>query len=225
MYYLINPSDTVSVTVENVEGGIASANRSEAVAGSQVTLSVTPDSNYFFKEWKVVSGNVEIVDNKFIMGNEPVVIQPVYVPAYQVIIISNGPGTTLCKDRAAEGEEVIIDLYPNSGYMVKSIEVISGDVVLDGNVFIMGNKNVVINIVYSKILYLTITGNEDVSKGHVSASTDFGTEETVVTLTPTAQSGYQFVKFVVRWLRCCRLFRLSVRRRRRMVTGRWCGGL
>ena len=197
MYYLINPSDTVSVTVENVEGGIASANRSEAVAGSQVTLSVTPDSNYFFKEWKVVSGNVEIVDNKFIMGNEPVVIQPVYVPAYQVIIISNGPGTTLCKDRAAEGEEVIIDLYPNSGYMVKSIEVISGDVVLDGNVFIMGNKNVVINIVYSKILYLTITGNEDVSKGHVSVSTDFGTEGTVVTLTPTAQSGYQFVKYVV----------------------------
>ena len=27
MYYLINPSDTVSVTVENVEGGIASASR------------------------------------------------------------------------------------------------------------------------------------------------------------------------------------------------------
>ncbi len=195
--FYINASDTVDITVQDVEGGIASANRTTAIAGSEITLTVIPDSNHVFKEWQVVSGNVEIVNNKFIIGNESVVIKPVYLPAYQVIINSNGPGNTQCKDKAVEGEEVIIDLYPTNGYMVKSIEVISGDVVLDGNTFIMGNKNVVINVVYSKILYLTITGNEDVSKGHVTASIDRGTEGMEVTLTPSAQSGYQFIKFVV----------------------------
>ena len=194
---LLNVTGEIEITVQNVEGGTASSSRASAIPGSEIKLTYQVDEKHAFKEWQVISGNVEIVDDKFILGNEPVVIKPVFIPAYKITVTYSGEGNTICKTKAIEGEEVIIDIYPNNGYMVKEIQVLSGNVTVENNTFIVGTEDVEINVVFSKILYLTITGNEDLTKGHVSYNTDFGTEGTIVQLNPTPTNGHQFIRWVV----------------------------
>ena len=195
--FLLQASGELSITIQDVEGGTASASRPSAIAGSEIKLTHEADENHIFKEWVVVSGGVEISEDKFILGEEPVVIKPVFEPAYSISVSHNGYGQVLSIDKAPEGKEIILDIYPNAGYMVKEIRVLSGGVTLNNNVFTMGTADVTLEVIFSKIVYLTITGNEDVTKGHVSCSVDRGVEGTEVTLVPTAASGYQFIKWVV----------------------------
>ena len=56
-----------TVTVENDGNGFASAAPVFALAGEEITLTVTPVNGYQFKEWQFVSGEVTIKNNKFIM--------------------------------------------------------------------------------------------------------------------------------------------------------------
>ena len=195
--FLLQASGELAITIQEVEGGTASANRVSAIAGSEIKLSHEADENHLFKEWVVVSGGVEIVDNKFTMGEEPVVIKPVFEDAYSISVSHNGYGNVLCIEKAAKGQEIIIDIYPNTGYMVKEIRVLAGGVSVDGNIFTMGSEDVELEVIFSKIVYLTITGNDDLTKGHVSYNVDEGVEGTVVTLVPTPTNGHQFIKWVV----------------------------
>ena len=46
--------------------GTASASPAKAAAGTEITLTATPNKGYHFKEWQVISGRtVTIKDNKF----------------------------------------------------------------------------------------------------------------------------------------------------------------
>lgn len=56
-----------NVTVENDGNGSASAAPASATMGGKITLTVTPNSGYRFKEWQIVSGNVTISDDTFTM--------------------------------------------------------------------------------------------------------------------------------------------------------------
>ena len=47
--------------------GSASAAPASATMGGKITLTVTPNSGYRFKEWQIVSGNVTISDDTFTM--------------------------------------------------------------------------------------------------------------------------------------------------------------
>ena len=66
---------TVSVTVTNDENGTGSASPASGTYGTEVTLTATPASGYEFDYWEVVSGGVEIVGDKFTIGNEAVTIK------------------------------------------------------------------------------------------------------------------------------------------------------
>ena len=46
--------------------------------GMQVTLTAFPAQGYQLKEWKVLEGTAEIIDNRFILQNQPVTIQGVF---------------------------------------------------------------------------------------------------------------------------------------------------
>ena len=67
-----------TVTVTNDGNGTASASLAKAAAGTEITLSATPNEGYHFKEWEVISGDVTIVDDKFTMPDSNVAIKAIF---------------------------------------------------------------------------------------------------------------------------------------------------
>ena len=67
---------TITVTAEG--GGTASANSTSAAAGTEITLTATPNTGYHFKEWQVISGNVTIKDDKFLMPDSNVEVKAIF---------------------------------------------------------------------------------------------------------------------------------------------------
>ena len=67
-----------TITVKTDGNGTASASHVKAVAGTEITLTATPDKGYHFKEWQVMSGGVTIKDNKFTMPNDNVEVKAIF---------------------------------------------------------------------------------------------------------------------------------------------------
>ena len=74
---VITPT-TYTVTVNNDGNGTGTATPSTAVAGKEITLTATPNTGYHFKEWQVISGDVTIKDNKFIMPSANVEVKAIF---------------------------------------------------------------------------------------------------------------------------------------------------
>lgn len=72
------PEITYAVSLNDSEGGSLSADPTSAPAGTEITLTVTPEDGYHFKEWKTDSGNITIEDNKFVMPYGDVSITAVF---------------------------------------------------------------------------------------------------------------------------------------------------
>lgn len=66
------------ITVESGEHGSATASKTEAPEGMNVTLTATPDEGYQFDRWVVVSGGVTVIDNKFTMPANDVKVKAVF---------------------------------------------------------------------------------------------------------------------------------------------------
>ena len=58
--------------------GTASASPAKAAAGTEITLTATPNTGYHFKEWQVISGNVTIKDDKFLMPDSNVEVKAIF---------------------------------------------------------------------------------------------------------------------------------------------------
>ena len=67
---------TVTVTTEG--GGTASASPTSATVDTEITLTATPNTGYHLKEWQVISGNVSITNDKFLMPEGDVTIKAVF---------------------------------------------------------------------------------------------------------------------------------------------------
>ncbi|WP_279056588.1 InlB B-repeat-containing protein [Gemmiger formicilis] len=74
---VITPS-TYTVTVSNDGNGTGAATPSTAAAGTNISLSATPNTGYHFKEWQVVSGGVTIENDKFTMPDGNVEIKAIF---------------------------------------------------------------------------------------------------------------------------------------------------
>ena len=76
------------VTVTDDGNGTASASLPVAPAGTNITLSATPDRGYRFKEWQVAPDTVTINDNQFTMPGANVTVQAVFesIPSVDVAI-------------------------------------------------------------------------------------------------------------------------------------------
>ena len=67
-----------AITVQNDGNGTAIADQATAGFGETVTLSYSANSGYRFKEWQVVSGDISISNNTFIMPDEPVTVKAIF---------------------------------------------------------------------------------------------------------------------------------------------------
>jgi uncharacterized repeat protein (TIGR02543 family) len=89
------------ISVEAGEGGTANASPVRAIEGTRIRLTAEADDEHRFREWQVLSGNVEILkrietaNNEFLMPDEPVAIRAVFERADAPIRIDGDPPVTL----------------------------------------------------------------------------------------------------------------------------------
>ncbi|WNV59033.1 InlB B-repeat-containing protein [Oscillospiraceae bacterium NTUH-002-81] len=146
-----------TVTVTSGGNGTASASQAKAVAGTEITLTATPNKGYHFKEWQVMSGSVTIKDNKFTMPNDNVEVKAVFeedVPApteFTITVKTDGNGTaSVSHAKAVVGTEITLTAKPNTGYHFKEWQVMSGGVTIKDNKFTMPNANVEIKAIFEE---------------------------------------------------------------------------
>ena len=77
-FYAKWEANTYTVTVQNDGKGTGAATPASAAAGTEITLSATPNSGYRFKTWEVISGGVTISNSKFTMPAGNVTVKAVF---------------------------------------------------------------------------------------------------------------------------------------------------
>ena len=147
---------TITVTTEG--NGTASASPAKAAAGTEITLTATPNTGYHFKEWQVISGNVTIKDDKFLMPDSNVEVKAIFEedapPApteHTVTVTSSGNGTASASPaKAVAGAEITLSATPDKGYHLKEWRVISGGVTIVDDKFTMPDSNVEVKAVFEE---------------------------------------------------------------------------
>ena len=198
---------TVTVTTEG--GGTASASPAKAVAGAEITLTATPNTGYHFKEWQVISGNVTIKDDKFLMPDSNVEVKAIFEedapPApteHTVTVTSSGNGTASAFPvKAVAGAEITLSATPDKGYHLKEWQVISGGVTIKDDKFLMPDSNVEVKAIFEEdappaptehTVTVTSSGNGTASAFPVKAVA--GAE---ITLSATPDKGYHLKEWQV----------------------------
>ena len=147
-----------TITVKTDENGTASASYAKAAAGTEITLTATPQIGYHFKEWQVMSGDMTIKDNKFIMPDTNVEIKAIFEedapPApteFTITVKTDENGTASASyAKAAAGTEITLTATPQIGYHFKEWQVMSGDMTIKDNKFIMPDTNVEIKAIFEE---------------------------------------------------------------------------
>ena len=72
------PETEYAVTVRDDGHGMGSADPASATAGTEITLTATPNAGYHFKEWQVMSGDVTVRGDKFTMPGSDVEVKAIF---------------------------------------------------------------------------------------------------------------------------------------------------
>ena len=67
-----------TITVSDDGNGTATSSYDCGVKGKEIYLKASPNEGYKFKEWQVISGGVNIIDDKFTVGIENVEIKAIF---------------------------------------------------------------------------------------------------------------------------------------------------
>jgi uncharacterized repeat protein (TIGR02543 family) len=194
---------THSITVQNDGNGTASANIASAVAGTEITLTATPNNGYHFKEWQVVSGGVTVSDSKFIMPDNEVTIKAVFeadMPdTYSVTVQNDGNGTASANvTSTVAGTEITLTAAPNNGYHFKEWQVVSGGITVSSSKFTMPDNAVTVKAIFevnAPDTYSVTVQND--GNGTANANVASAVAGTEITLTATPNDGYYFKEWQV----------------------------
>ena len=130
-----------TVTVKTDGNGTASASHAKAVAGTEITLTATPNKGYHFKEWQVESPTgLVITNNKFLMPDEAVEIKAIFekntstgggtgtgATTYPITVVNSKNGDVTASHRsAAKGVTVTLTVDPDKGYVLDTLTVLDG---------------------------------------------------------------------------------------------------
>ena len=152
------PEAEYAVTVRDDGHGTGSADSASATAGTEITLTATPNAGYHFKEWQVMSGDVTVKNDKFTMPSGNVEIKAIFeedaspTPTeYTVTVKTDGNGTASASHaKAVVGTEITLTATPNVGYHFKEWQVMSGDVTVRDDKFTMPSGNVEIKAIFEE---------------------------------------------------------------------------
>ena len=179
------------------------------MAGTEITLTATPNEGYRFKEWQVISGGVAIKDDKFLMPNDTVEVKAIFeedappVPTeFTITVKTDGNGTASASpDKAVAGTEIRLTATPKEGYHFKEWQAISGNVTIKDNKFTMPDGNVEVKAIFEKDAppaptEYTVTVTND-GNGTASASPAKAVAGAEITLTAMPNEGYHFKEWQV----------------------------
>lgn len=154
--YEVLPASEYAIIVQNDGNGTAGANFNSAAEGAEITLTATPNSGYRFIEWKVISGGVTIINNKFSMLDSNVTVKAIFEPvpaaSYNVAVNGSYAGTSGAGSYT-QGSTVTVHAGIRSSYSF--IGWTSSDGVVLANVgsatttFTMPAKNVIVTANWS----------------------------------------------------------------------------
>lgn len=195
--------DTFTITCKAGTGGTLKASKSKASAGTQITLTPTPDAGYQFSSYTKSPSSLSISNNKFTMPSQNVTITANFTKINYTLTKAGNPAAggiaTTSKATAQVGDTITVGNTPNAGYSFKSYSS-SPKVTISNNKFTMPASNVTITANFNHVLY-NITKNV-VGDGSFTAKKS-GTEVTTayyqdsIALVATAGTGYRFKKWTV----------------------------
>ena len=190
------------VRIQDTANGRVTANPNRAWGGKEVTLTPSPADGYKLKSWFAVSNGsrVQITDNKFKMPDGEVYIIPTFERDFDRKYtigtdVSEGGTATPTQSSATAGQPIGMDIRPEEGYRLESVNVIdeheikAADYNFLHNSFSMPAKNVIVKVTFKKIEY-TIT-KEQTEGGTVSIDKSTATKGETVTITVTPKEGYE----------------------------------
>lgn len=159
------PVAVYNVTCSNDGNGSANATPASATKGNSISITATPNSNYQFKNWEVISGDVTLANatsqtTTFTLGSSDVEVKahfeeipPTY---YAVQVTTDGNGSaTASPASATEGAAITISATPAKGYQFKEWKVTAGGVTLDdassaATTFDLGSSDVSIEATFEE---------------------------------------------------------------------------
>ena len=197
------PKAEYAVTVRDDGHGKGSADPASATAGTEITLTATPNAGYHFKEWQVMSGDVTVKNNKFTMPSGNVEIKAIFeedappTPTeYTVTVKTDGNGTASASHaKAVVGTEITLTATPNAGYHFKEWQVMSGDVTVRDDKFTMPSDNVEIKAIFEEDAPPTpteYTVTFDGNDGTPSVGSMTTTNQKLISLPDASRSKHSF---------------------------------
>ncbi len=198
---------SISFLVNEIKGS-ASADKTSAKAGSEVTITATANEGYVFEQWNIAG--VEIAEEKlitnpltFTMGNENVAVEPIFkekepeVTTYTISVSTEEimGSVSVDKTSAEAGSEVTITATATAGYIfekwdITGVNLTEEDLIKNPLTFTMGNADVVAKPCFKQ--GYTITLSVDETKGSIYADKMGAEAGTEITVTAEGMEGYQF---------------------------------
>jgi formylglycine-generating enzyme required for sulfatase activity/uncharacterized protein (DUF2141 family) len=210
--FQVLPAGNYSITLESDGNGIAIASPGFAEPGNSITITATPKTGYEFKEWEVVSGSVALADTtnpvtNFSMSTANVIIKAhfhVELPpgAYRITMQTDGNGSASEPvGYAMPGNTVVITAKPNTGYVFKEWQVVSGGISLNNTnlaSFTMPANNVTIKAVFQELPVgsYSITLESD-GNGIAIANFGFAEPGNNIVITAIPKTGYAFKEWQI----------------------------
>ena len=181
---------TLAGAVENAEDGdtiTLYANSDEAITTDK-TITVIPNEH---------TANISASEGYVVINNEDGTQQ--IVEGYPISITVNNAdyGTISAPYYAETDDTVTLTATANEGYEFVEWQVVSGGVTIENNSFTMPAEAVVITAVFEPIDYTVTVSANNTEYGTVSANPNSANVGDTVTLTATANEGYEFVEWQV----------------------------
>ena len=197
------PETEYAVTIRDDGHGTGSADPASATAGTEITLTATPNAGYHFKEWQVMSGDVTVRDDKFTMPSDNVEIKVIFeedatpTPTeYTVTVKTDGNGTASASHaKAVVGTEITLTATPNAGYHFKEWQVMSGDVTVRDDKFTMPGSDVEVKAIFEEDAPPTpteYTVTFDGNDGTPSVGSMTTTKQKLTSLSDASRSKHSF---------------------------------
>lgn len=157
--------------------------------GALVNISVTPNAGYNFSSWTVLSGNVSILRNSFMMPAEDVFLRANFNTIKYTVTVTGANGSPSGSGTYTIDEIVSLSPNPDEGYGFVRWE-INPSISISNNKFTMPASDVTVTAIYDAIEYtVNVTAKDNAGNPTGSGQYVAGQE---VLLSPEPKEGYTF---------------------------------
>ena len=172
------------ITVKKTDNGTTTVDKNTAYYGDKITITATADEGYKV-DAIMVGGAAQSANTFTVTGNVTVEVSYAKIKYTVSVKPSAGGKASANMTTAGFGDEILINIEPNTGYEVDSI-------MLDGapseQAFLMPSKNVVVNVIFKKIDYEIAVAPDH---GKAGVNKNPANVDDTITVTTTPDDGYE----------------------------------